>query len=126
MSRPRLRAAIVYGGNSKPSISDRAGCPLWVMVPNATLCTDGQLARVGFMDPKAVEGFVNDLQSHGFVFLSQGKCVDIAVVEQQRGPTEPCEWLEFAQIPFGKEGKRIAACWFLISQGWLPVCMYRD
>jgi hypothetical protein len=23
-------------------------------VPNATLCTDDQLARVGFMDPKAV------------------------------------------------------------------------
>jgi hypothetical protein len=81
------------------------------LVPNATLCTDGQLARVGLTDPKAVERFVNSLKSHGLVFLSQAKCVDIAVVDQQRGPTEPCEWLEFARIPFGKEGARVAACW---------------
>ena len=81
------------------------------LVPNATLCTDGQLARVGFMDPKAAERFVNSLRSHGLVFLSEAKCVDIAVVDQQGGPTEPCEWLEFARTSFGKEGARIAACW---------------
>ena len=33
------------------------------LVPNATLCSDGQLARVGFMDPKAVERFVRRFQS---------------------------------------------------------------
>jgi hypothetical protein len=80
-------------------------------VPNATLCTDGQLARIGFMDPKAVEGFVSHLQSRGLNFQSQGTCVDIAVVDQQRGSTMPCNWLEFASIPFGKDGGRVAACW---------------
>jgi hypothetical protein len=80
-------------------------------VPNATLCTDGQLVRVGFMEPKAVERFVNHLASSGLVFLSDGKCIDIAVVDQQRGSTEPCDWLEFARIPFGKDGGYIAACW---------------
>ena len=80
-------------------------------VPNATLCTDDQLVRVGFMEPKAVEKFVKVLEAAGLVFLRPGKCVDIAVVDQQRGPTMPCEWLEFARIPFGKPGGRAAACW---------------
>jgi hypothetical protein len=80
-------------------------------VPNATLCTDDQLARVGFMDPKAVENFVKVLEAAGLVFLRSGKCVNIAVVDQQRGPTMPSDWLEFARIPFGKTGGKVAACW---------------
>jgi hypothetical protein len=43
------------------------------LVPNATLCTDGQLARVGLTDPKAVERFVNSLKSHGLVFFITGQ-----------------------------------------------------
>jgi hypothetical protein len=77
----------------------------------ATLCTDEKLARIGFMDPKIVERFVSHLQGCGLVFLSKSKCVDIAVVDQQRGSTEPCDWLEFSRIPFGKDGGHIAACW---------------
>jgi hypothetical protein len=80
-------------------------------VPNATLCTDNQLARVGFMDPNAVQKFVDGLQAAGLVFLRSDLCIDIAVVDQQRGPTMPCEWLEFARIPFGKTGGKVAACW---------------
>ena len=80
-------------------------------MPNATLCTDGQLARVGFMDPKAVEKFVEGLRAAGLVFTASGKCADIVVVDQQRGPTMPCDWIEFASIPFGKSGGKIAACW---------------
>ena len=62
------------------------------------------------MDPKAVERFVSHL-SGGLEFLLKGKCVDIAVVDQQRGSTEPCDWLEFSRIPFGKDDGHIAACW---------------
>jgi hypothetical protein len=80
-------------------------------VPNATLCTDSQLARIGFMDQKAVGKFVERLQAAGLVFLQSGKCTDLVVVDQQRGPTMPCEWLEFAHIPFGKSGGKVAACW---------------
>jgi hypothetical protein len=80
-------------------------------VPNATLCTDSQLARVGFMDPKPVGTFVEALQAAGLVFLESGKCADIVVIDQQRGPTMPCEWLEFARIPFGKSGGKVGACW---------------
>jgi hypothetical protein len=80
-------------------------------VPNATLCADAQLARVGFMDPKAVWKFVQSLQAAGLVFLDSGKCADIVVVDQQRGPTMPCEWIEFAQIPFGQSSGKVGACW---------------
>lgn len=80
-------------------------------VPNSTLCADQELARVGFMDPRNVERFINDLQRHGLVFLSNGKSIHIAVVDQQRGSTEPCDWLEFARLPFGKHGGYVAACW---------------
>jgi hypothetical protein len=88
-------------------------------VPNATLCTDEKLARIGFMDPKAVERFVIHLQRGGLVFLSKGKCADIAVVDQQQGSTEPCDWLEFSRIPFGKDGGHIAACWLFEGKGSL-------
>jgi len=80
-------------------------------VPNATLCADPQLARVGFMDPEAVGKFLEDLQAAGLVFLKSGRCVDIVVIDQQRGSTMPCEWIEFARIPFGKSGGKVAACW---------------
>jgi hypothetical protein len=80
-------------------------------VPNNTLCADHELARVGFTDPKTVEHFINDLRRHGPVFLSNGKSIDIAVLDQQRGPTEPCDWLEFARLPFGKHDGYVAACW---------------
>jgi hypothetical protein len=80
-------------------------------VPNTTLCADPQLARVGFMDPKAVGKFVEDLQAGGLVFLKSGRCVDIVVIDQQRGPTTPSEWIEFARIPFGKSGGKVAVCW---------------
>jgi hypothetical protein len=89
-------------------------------VPDATLCTDGRLARVGFMDPKTVGKFVGSLQAAGLAFLESGKCTDIVVVDQQRGPTMPCEWLEFAHIPFGKSGGKVAACWLFEGRRLAP------
>ena len=96
--------------------SFRGGWEVFVSsVLNATLCTDGQLARVGFMDPDATGRFVTHLQSGGLDFLPQEKCVDIAVVDQQWGSTAPCDWLEFGWFPFGEEGGWVSACW--LSEG---------
>ena len=81
-------------------------------VPNATFCADTELARVGFMHPEEVERFTDLLSSRGLVFLSDGECVDISVVDQQRGPTMPCHWLEFGQFGYGDNSGRISACWF--------------
>jgi hypothetical protein len=80
-------------------------------VPNETLCTDGLLARVGFMDPKSVGRFVEDLRADGLEFIRAERCADIVVIDQQRGPTMPCDWVEFARIPFGEAGGKVSAAW---------------
>jgi hypothetical protein len=80
-------------------------------IPNQTFCSDGQIARVGFLDPNATEQYIGLLQKRGLTFLVDGECEDIAVLDQQTGPTMPCKWLEFARIPFGKDDGRIAICW---------------
>ncbi len=80
-------------------------------VPNATLCADDEIARVGFMHPADVEAFIEGLQVEGLHFLEGGKAIDVAVVDQQRGLTTECDWLEFGKLALGAEG-RVAACWF--------------
>src|SRR5260370_15575905 len=71
---------------------------------NATLCADRDIARIGFMDPKDVEDCIERLERSGLTFLDGGKAIDIAVVDQQRGPTTACGWLEFGKLPFGEDG----------------------
>jgi hypothetical protein len=101
------------------------------LVPNATLCTDGELARVGFMDPDSVQDFVSELEIGGLVFDAEelrnaaelfgvaedglGDDLareDIAVVDQLRGPTRPCNWLEFGRFPVGENpDDKVSMCW---------------
>jgi hypothetical protein len=80
------------------------------MVPNNTLCSDGELVRVGFMGPAPVKAFIGELEAAGLRFLVDGKATDLVVVDQLRGPTVPCDWIEFARLPFGPD-KRVAVCW---------------
>lgn len=80
-------------------------------IPNATLCADENLARVGFMTPQDVETFVRRLERGGLTFLNKGRAIDIAVVEQMRGPTTSVEWLEFARISLEGTENKVAACW---------------
>jgi len=65
------------------------------LVPNATLCTDDELARVGFMHPRDVESFVTLIEGLGLRYVENDEAVDIAVVCAQTGPAVHCEWLEF-------------------------------
>ncbi len=81
------------------------------IVPNSTLCFDEDLARVGFMSPPDIEAFVRHLEKGGLTFVRDGQAVDIAVVDQMRGPTMPAEWLEFARLSFGVTENKVAACW---------------
>ena len=81
------------------------------IVPNSTLCSDEDLARVGFMSPPDIEAFVRCLEKDGLTFVRGGQAVDIAVVDQMRGPTMPAEWLEFARLSLGGTENKVAACW---------------
>lgn len=67
-------------------------------VPNATLCADDHLARVGFMQATEVEDFVAALEPLGIVFLADGVTQDLVIIDQQHGPLAKCDWLEFGRI----------------------------
>lgn len=75
--------------------SYRRGCP------NRTFCADQHLTRIGFMTPTDVEAFVTALERSGLVHRRGGQAVDLAVVDQHRGPTTPCEWIQGGKHPAG-------------------------
>jgi hypothetical protein len=88
------------------------------LVPNRTLCHDGELARVGFMSPGEVEAFIGDLVAGGLEFLVDGSACDLAVVDQQRGPAINVSWLQFAHVGIGRDpARKIAACWLFENSG---------
>lgn len=76
--------------------------------PNQTLCADRDLARIGFMTPSDVERFVDSLRGHGLLFQQGREAIDLVIVDQMRGPTTPCHWVEFGHVEM--EGHRVAAC----------------
>ncbi|PPR66319.1 MAG: hypothetical protein CFH08_00033 [Alphaproteobacteria bacterium MarineAlpha3_Bin7] len=85
------------------------------MVPNQTLCHDSNIARVGFLSPREVGHFIDRLERKGLIFVKNTKAIDIAVVDQQKGPTTSCRWLDFGHFPYRKKDGtigEISACWF--------------
>ena len=84
------------------------------IVPNKTLCSDNEVVRVGFMVPDDVKKFVATLETKGLRFLEEGSSVDMVVVDQMRGPTMPCDWIEFGHVELS--GNRIAVAQLVGSQ----------
>ena len=86
-------------------------------VPNATLCFDDNIARVGFMNPQDSQDFIDTLWQNGLEWIKvaggQGIAQDFVVVDQQKGLLDPCEWLAFEKVPYGAKGGAIAACRFV-------------
>jgi hypothetical protein len=62
--------------------------------PNRTFCTDGYLTRVGFMTPCDVQSCVEGLERSGFVHRRGGDAAEMGVVDEYRGPTCPCPWIQ--------------------------------
>ncbi len=67
-------------------------------VPNATMCADNELVRIGFMSPVDAESYIKTLSTYGLEFLVDGKARDLAVVDQLKGPLAPCDWIECGHI----------------------------
>jgi hypothetical protein len=81
------------------------------LVPNRTLCDDQDLYRVGFLSPEETARFTDALQDAGLIFLGDNTCaVDLAVVDQQHGPTTACAWLGFGRHGLGA-GQSVSLCW---------------
>ena len=89
-------------------------------VPNRTLCADPDLARVGFMTPADAKGFVALLGRRGLEFLRDGRALDLCVVDQLKGPTVPCAWLDCGTGVV--DGHTLAACQVKGSQGRILSC----
>jgi hypothetical protein len=80
-------------------------------VPNGTFCSDGHLARVGFMHPADAEAYVASLADSGFVPTSGGLGGDVVMVDQELGLGTECGWAEV--IDFHIEGdpeRSVTAC----------------
>jgi len=82
-------------------------------VPKFATCADDEIIRVGFMDPQDAEAFIINLEIHGGLqFMSNGKSMDMAVADQQKGLiVAECDWLEFGRLQLG-EDKVVSVCWF--------------
>ncbi|MBA2668795.1 MAG: hypothetical protein H0U67_00305 [Gemmatimonadetes bacterium] len=89
------------------------------LVPNETLCVDDDLARVGFMDPDDAAEFIDVLEECGLRCLDDdGRAQDIAVGDQVKGLTTPCDWAEWYRVDHFKSGMKIAACRLKGSASW--------
>lgn len=67
-------------------------------VPNATYCTDGVLTRVGFATREEAGWWIRVLRIKGLVVGAGERCPDIAVVDEQGGPSTKCDWVETAVV----------------------------
>lgn len=80
-------------------------------VPNATMCSDTELVRVGFMVPQDVGDFIEHLNDFGLIYLENGMARDMVVIDQIRGLMAPCEWAEFAFGGYDDDpNKQVGGC----------------
>lgn len=79
------------------------------IVPNKTLCADGELVRVGFMSPREASDFVNTLQSHGLRYIVDAAAMDLTVVDQLNGLCAVTDWAECGSMSSSAEPNTKAA-----------------
>lgn len=86
-------------------------------VPNRTLCSDNELARVGFMTPQDVRTFEERLKQHGLTYWENGRAVDFVFANQFEGLTAHSTWAEYGRVPLGGNPDQIVgACRLTGSQ----------
>ena len=90
-------------------------------IPNDTLCDDGEIVRLGFMDLDNAIEFLRALNSKGLKYNRLTK--HIAVFDQREFFLEfkpdfsecckikECRWLEFAYLPV--DNMEILMCWYV-------------
>jgi hypothetical protein len=81
-------------------------------VPNRTLCTDGEIARVGFMSPSDAQAYINHLVCCCLRFCENETAPEIAAVFQLTGLKVPCDWLEYGRmyLDIGAPSASVAYC----------------
>lgn len=89
------------------------------LVTHSTFCSDGALARIGFMTPDDIEEFIDALETHNLQFGPHGDDErvgihgrperDIVVVSQLHGPTTPCAWIDCFRMQISANGWVVGA-----------------
>lgn len=81
-------------------------------MPNKTLWSDGELACVHFMTPHDTKIYVDFLIGQGLVYRDAGGMpVDLVIIDQNRGPMVPCDWVDFGHTDWDKNPRqRVAVC----------------
>ncbi len=69
--------------------------------PNNTFCTDGSLARIGFMSIADARRFIANLEGYGLTYSVNGECMDIALASAEEGVEWNCRWFGIDQHPKG-------------------------
>lgn len=90
--------------------------------PQGSFCSDGRLARAGFISMRDTRVFLGALHAVGLCNRTPA-ADDYAVVDQNVGLLLPCIWLEF-----GRDRDGITACWHasaragraVVPRGWYP------
>jgi len=91
--------------------------------PPGTFCSDGLLARAGFLAMDQAEYFAALLGACGLRAAAAGGAADWVVVDRNLGPLQPCLWIEFAH-----DRRGIPLCWHAAARrgalcapaGWEP------
>ena len=86
--------------------------------PNATFCSDGEVCRVGFMSWADTDAFMRSLRPYD-ISMETGTA---AIIREDKGLLQPCDWLEFQRIdgtPLGKlAGSGVDV--LVAPPGWVP------
>lgn len=69
----------------------------------SSICSDGELVRMGAATPEAAQQLAKRLETQGLVHLRDGKAADFVVVDQLRGLMSPCDWCEYGAIMRGDQ-----------------------
>lgn len=78
-------------------------------VHSATVCMDGELLRVGFLSLSEADANIHRLEAGGLQYLEGGAPRDMILVDQLRGPSAPCDWLEVGEMQIGPGQSVMAA-----------------
>lgn len=86
-------------------------------LPSGRSCHDDEITCVIFMSSLDTRTYVQLLESKGLVFDENDHSIDIAVVDQNTGPTLSTHWLQFVHNWFPVPGAddKVSGCWFLES-----------
>ena len=77
--------------------------------PNYSLCTDGEIARVGFMHPDDSSAFADDLIEYGLSCDQDGGPTDICIVDQVEALIGSCSWISVHHLEINS-GQLVQAC----------------